>query len=103
MIDMSWEPCILKHTPRYDDPYTVSGHVDKYPVERQMCYYIMCYDIERSLVIEYSSIGEAAQATGIFQQTIRSGVKHKGKVKGRYLFAFSVKALMEAMHERGYQ
>ena len=103
MIDMSWEPCILKHTPRYDDPYANTGNVDKYIAEKKPSKPIMAYDVKRSIVIEYPSMYVAVKSTKLVKQTISSGLTHSRVVKGVYIFAFSVKALFDRMHEHGYQ
>jgi hypothetical protein len=58
---MAWEPCLLKHGPRYDDPWSGLSDQDDIEHPRKRRVFVVYGNGE---TIEYTSVAAAGRAVG---------------------------------------
>jgi hypothetical protein len=101
----SWEPCILKHPPYYDDPWRYATkekdtvRLPNYILKRKE---VLVYDCHTFQITDHPSIRAASQFCGIKRPThLRESVKRGAKIIGRYLAGMTIQELFDNMAKHG--
>ena len=97
----SWEPCIMKHGPHYDDPWRYNGSTKH---DRKACDKpILVYDKNNGHITEWASRQAFSDSERVAVSTISNGMSTKRLVFGRYVFGTTIDQLFRNMRVHGLQ
>jgi hypothetical protein len=97
--NMSWEPCICKHGPHYDNPFFEMTRTE--PARSHKLKSVLMYDMKTLEIIDYKSAFLAAEAISADAANIRRSANRKYVVNGRWLFGFTIQGLFDNMKANG--
>jgi hypothetical protein len=101
---MSWEPCICKHGPKYDDPWTYNceSYKPRPGVAKRKSRAVLVYDMATLQTSDFESQAEAARQINVHHRArVSLSAKTVIVLLSRYICAYTIQGLFDNMKANG--
>ena len=106
----SWEPCILRHSSHYDDPWRyncndtdslkeLSRHHASIAKRKPM----LVYDVKTLKTTDHVSLAAAAASIRVDPGQVRQSAANGWMIAKRYLCGYTIEALFSNMKKQGLE
>jgi hypothetical protein len=98
---MSWEPCILKHPARYDNPWDYDYDIYQDRKSRRISKPVLLYDCMTLKITDHPGGRAIDEMLGMAASLTSKAIKSGHKIKGRYIAGFDIQQLFDNMKKHG--